>query len=93
MELMYERSVVLQSRTFEGECGISTAKGDVVVLDLRRVQVVGDRLAHTCNGCGEIGPDVDLWAEEFGDQRRTLALRGVRRVVTPSEPARVGPGQ
>jgi hypothetical protein len=70
MELVHERLGAFETLSFDSKGDISIASGDLTFLDRRRGQTVGDRLAHACNGCWEIRPDVDLWAEnsETGEQ-------------------------
>jgi hypothetical protein len=59
MHIQYVRN---DQREIEGQI---FALGTAATPDLRRVERVGREKPHECDQCGEITPDVDLWAEDF----------------------------
>ena len=70
MELRYERWGHNEVGRIDEAGGFLASFEDEVKLDPRRAERQGSEMAHGCGGCGEVKPDVDLWAEdtETGDE-------------------------
>lgn len=70
MQMRCERRGRVESGTIDLEGGLPVLLEDEAAPDLCRALRGGSGIPHGCDGCGEVTPDVDLWAEnhETGEE-------------------------
>jgi hypothetical protein len=64
MQKRCERRGQVEIGIIDLEGGIFAGFEDEAAPDLRRAVRGGCGTPHGCDGCGEVTPDVDLWAED-----------------------------